>query len=184
MNIRTESRIKELNNIFSLLNLDYQNFNKNNRFSFLFAKEQIIRGKVMVEYTEINTFLDMCLYFYFFPKKTKISNKEHYERIKRSKRVNNFDNYLLRELKLIRKIELLSKIIKIPKSIAEDIKKINKLRNILAHAPRVVFDTKKPIYKGKNIFTLEGLKLFLNDSDRIQHFIINCHYTISKYWRR
>jgi hypothetical protein len=176
------NKIVELEEFYSLLHLDYKNFKKNNKLSFLFAKEQIIRGKVMAEYTEIDLFLNLCLWFYFFPKKKRnINNEEHFNNLQRSKRPSRLYSYILEYTDWSRKLSLLKEIIHIPKHIENNVEKIISLRNKLAHFPRIIFQPKKSIYKDKNIFSIEGLKLFLKDSDEIQNFLIDCHFNLIKH---
>jgi len=176
---------KELVNIYSLLGLDYQSFRENNKISFFFAKDQVIRGKVMFDYAEIDGFVNMCFWFYFFPKKNRISNMAHYKILVGNKRCRMLYDYVLPHLGLRRKIELLKRIVAIPRSIEENIRKIVDLRNKLAHySTRFYFGYEKIVYKNRNIFSSEGLKLFLEDSDKIQNFIQECHYNISKHTTR
>lgn len=182
--MKTKDLIEELDKIYSLLRLDYKNFNKSrSKTSFLFAKDEVIRGKVVVEYTEINLFLDMILYFYFFPKKGSISNRKHFNQIKKSERFNYFSDHLLEDMSLLKKLRLVKEIVTLPNWIIKDVTRINKLRNILAHSSRVIFVNPSLDYKGKGIFTHDGIKLFLEDSNRIQSFLAECHYVISKHRR-
>lgn len=174
------NKVVELEEFYSLLHLDYKKFKKNNKFSFLFAKEQVIRGKVMVDYVEIDEFLNLCLWVYFFPKKSRIDNKAHFEILQKNKRFRRLFNYVFPYVSLRRKIELLRKIVEMPKQIDNNIRKITELRNKLAHSPRLCLQPEKSAYKDKNIFSIGGLKLFLKDSEEVQHFLVECHSNISK----
>jgi len=169
--MKTKILIEELDKIYSLLGLNYQKFDKNIKYQFLFAKDQIIRGKVIFEYTEINLFLDVLFYFYFFPKNGGISNKEHYDRIRKTKRFKYFNDYLLQDLSLLKKVRLLKEIMEIPNWFIKDIKRMNNLRNIFAHSWRIILANPSLTYKGKSIFNYDGIKLFLEDSERMQIFL-------------
>ena len=71
-------------------------------------------------------------------------------------------------------MKLVKDIIKIPKNVAADIDKMNALRNSLAHAffPENL-NKYKPIYKGKNIFSVDGIKLFIDDMSVINDFFLS-----------
>jgi len=163
--------IKEIEEINSLLSLDYQNileYDKSSRTTYLeVAKQKIIRGQIITWYTLVDEFLNMELCHYFFGK------KKNFIYLWRTKKFQNFNYYVLEELYLLQKLRFVKTIKKIPKSIFGDIEKLNFLRNGLAHSffPDNLKKS-KPIYKGKHVFTLEGLKLLQQDFDDIFDFFI------------
>lgn len=71
----------------------------------------------------------------------------------------------------MRKMALVKEYQKIPKPVQEIITLTNIIRNAVAHSffpmnKRDFKKTGKVTYKGKDIFTLEGLKLFEDDSNK------------------
>ena len=61
----------------------------------------------------------------------------------------------------------------IPKAISKDIDSLNALRNGLAHAffPENLRKS-KPTWKGKNIYSLDGAKLFMDDMRKVSDFFV------------
>jgi hypothetical protein len=83
----------------------------------------------------------------------------------------------LESLYLLEKVRLVRSFYEIPKNIFEDIEKLNALRNAVAHAffpeaLRMYKKWQKVVYKGKDIFTLEGIKLFTEDMERVDDFFL------------
>src|SRR6266404_1889023 len=76
-----------------------------------------------------------------------------------TKKFKNFNYNILEGLFLLEKLRYVRSFMKIPKKITKNIDKINTLRNGLAHAffPENL-KRSKPIYKGKSIFTLQGIQ--------------------------
>ena len=168
---KQKTLIKEIEEINSLLSLDYQNileYDKDGRTTYLeVAKQKIIRGQIITWYTLVDEFLNMELCHYFFGK------KRNFIYLWRTKKFQNFNYYVLEELYLLQKLRFVKTIKKIPKGISSDIEKLNFLRNGLAHSffPDNLKKA-KPIYKGKHVFTLEGLKLLKQDFDEIFNYFI------------
>jgi hypothetical protein len=79
----------------------------------------------------------------------------------------------LEGLFLLEKLRYVRSFMKIPKKITKNIDKINTLRNGLAHAffPENL-KRSKPIYKGKSIFTLQGIQQFVDDMAEISDFFV------------
>jgi hypothetical protein len=61
----------------------------------------------------------------------------------------------------------------IPKSIVSDIERLNALRNGIAHAffPENLKKS-KPIYKGKDIFSVDGIKQLQHDMEQMWAFFV------------
>jgi hypothetical protein len=163
--------IKELEEINSLLSLDYQNilqYHKNWRTPHLeVIKQQLIRGQIITWYTLADEFLSMELCYYFF------GEKKSFIYLWRTKKFQNFNHFIIEELYLIKKLQFVKKIKNIPSSISENIERLNWLRNGLAHSffPDNLKKS-KPIYKGKHVFTLEGLRLLKQDFDKMFELFI------------
>jgi hypothetical protein len=163
--------IKELDDITSVLRLDYQNideYEKEARTPYLqAAKDKIIRGQVIVWYTLVDEFLNMELCHYFYGK------KQSFIKLWKTKKFQHFNYHILEELYLLQKLRFLKSIKKVPKNISENIERINYLRNGIAHSffPENLKKS-KPVYKGKDIFSLEGLKTLGDDVDKIVNYFL------------
>jgi hypothetical protein len=163
--------VKELNEITSLFSLDYQNilsYENGERTLYLeIARNKIIRGQIIIWYALIDEFLNMELIYYFFGK------KRDFIKLWKTKRFQNFNYYILEELYLMQKLRFVKAIRSIPMSISKDIGRLNVLRNGIAHTlfPENLKKS-KPTYKGKNIFSLDGIKQLQQDMDRIFDFFV------------
>jgi len=168
---KQKSIIAELDEISSLFSLDYNNildYEKEARTPYLeAARDKIIRAQVVIWYTLVDEFLNTELSNYFFGK-----NRD-FIRLWKTKRFRNFNYYVLEELHLMQKLRFVKAIRHIPKAIASDIERLNALRNGLAHAffPENLRKS-KPIYKGKNIFSVDGIKLLQDDMDQVGIFLL------------
>jgi hypothetical protein len=161
--------VHELDAISSLLSLDYVNildYQKDSRTAYLeVAKDKIIRGQIVIWYTIVDEYLNGELSDYFFGK------NRNSIRLWTTKRFQNFNYYVLEELHLMQKLRFVKAIKHIPKAIVSDIERLNALRNGLAHAlfPENLKKS-KPVYKGKNIFSLEGIKQLQEDMDHLRDY--------------
>jgi hypothetical protein len=72
------------------------------------------------------------------------------------------------------KLPFVKSISKVPKGVAADIERLNALRNGLAHAffPENLKKS-KPQWKGKKIFTVEGLHAFMDDMTKITEYFLH-----------
>jgi hypothetical protein len=70
-------------------------------------------------------------------------------------------------------------IYKVPKAIAANIEALNALRNGLAHAffPENLRSA-KPVYKGKDIFTIDGLTRFIADMGAVHDFFLHRNFGV------
>ena len=163
--------IKELDEITSLLTLDYQNIDKYEKqgrtFYLQAAKDKMIRGQIIIWYALVDELLNMELCNYFF------GRKKTFVKLWKTKKFQNFNHHILEELYLLQKLRFVKSIRKIPKNISSDIERLNYLRNGLAHSffPENLKKS-RPIYKGKNVFTIEGLKILNEDFERIFNFFL------------
>ena len=164
--------VQELDEIAGVLGLDWQNIKEYERDSrtphLERMKRHIIIGEVISQYTLIDEYLNMRLCHYFF------GGGKSFIRLWKTKRFQNFNFHVLEGLSLLKKLAFVKSISKIPKSVARDIQEINALRNGLAHAffPENL-RTSKPVYKGKSIFTVEGIKRFVEDMAQISQLFLH-----------
>lgn len=164
--------IKELDDIYTLLGMDYWNINKYPKAERTAAlesqKDQTIRGQIVMEYTVVNELLNTEICKYFFG-----SNKNLIP-LSRTKHFQNFNHHILENLYLLQKLTLAQAFARIPRNIVADIERLNALRNAVTHAffPENL-RRYRPVYKGKDIFTLEGIELFTKDMERVNKFFLN-----------
>ena len=118
-------------------------------------------------YTLTDEFLGSEIARFFFP------GRRSFPRLWRTKRFRIFNHHVIEELSLLQKLRCVRAIRVVPKSIAADIERLNALRNGLVHAffPENLKKS-RPVWKGKNIFTLDGVRELREDMDRIfEHFV-------------
>ena len=166
--------IKELDNIFSLIGMDYWEigkYSKESRTGILeFQRCQAITGQIIIHYTFINELVNLAVCMYFFRVgKRSIGWK--------SEKLQNFNYYILESRSLLEKFRIVKSVYGIPKNIVRDVERLNALRNVVAHKlfPENVEDfgkKRKAVYKGKDIFTLEGIKIFREDMGRVVDFLL------------
>jgi|SRR6266853_1022524 len=168
---KQKSLFAEVEKVSELLGLDWlqiTDYEREARTSHLERmKRHLIIGEVVMQYTLIDEYLNVHLCHYFFGRKTS------FIKLWKTKKFQNFNYNILEGLFLLEKLRYVKSFMKIPKKIAKDIDKINALRNGLAHAffPENL-KRSKPIYKGKNIFTLEGVQQFVDDMSEISDFFV------------
>ncbi len=164
--------LSELEEIAALTRLDYTNireYDPEERTARLrFMKNQLIRSQVIMDYTFVDEMLGAAICHYFFGK------KKGFIKLWKTKKFRNFNHYVLEVLSLTEKLRLVKAISKVPKGIAANIEALNALRNGLAHAffPENLRSS-KPIYKGKDIFTVEGLTFFISDMGKVSGFFLH-----------
>jgi hypothetical protein len=158
--------VRELEHICGELSLDFydiERYEPGARTALLeLAKDHIIRGEVVRSYTLVDEFLNAGGCNYFFGK------KRPFPELWRTKRFRVFNHYALETLTLLEKLSFSGAVRPIPKAIARNVRELNALRNGLAHS---FFPenrrTAKPVYKGRSIFTLEGLTRFSEDMQQV-----------------
>ena len=161
--------IKELDEIVELFGLNYgkiSEIEKEARIPYIrLAKDQYIRSQVVMTYVVIDEFLGSAICRYFFGK------KKNFFQVWRTKKFKNFNYYILEKLTLLNKLDLVKVILKLPKEIENAVRKINDLRNGLAHSffPENL-KRNKPVYRNESIYSIKGLKLFEEERDKINSF--------------
>jgi hypothetical protein len=164
--------VEELDDICESLSLDYWKvleYEKEGRSAYLeAARNKIVRGQVIIWYTLIDEFLNMELCHYYF------GRNRPFPKLWKTKRFQLFNHHVLEELHLMQKLRHVKSIKKIPKSILSAIERLNALRNGLAHAffPENLRKS-KPEWKGKDIFSSEGMKALQEDFDDMVEFFLS-----------
>ena len=107
----------------------------------------------------------ICDYYFHRPKKS-IS----YSRLWRTKHFKVFVHYLMDETYLLKKLSMVEAIKEVPIEVSKNIKRINDLRNALAHSlfpqnRRRYMPDKKVTYRGVDLFSRAGVIRFREDCD-------------------
>jgi len=168
---------RELDEIIQLFGLNYGNLEdaeKEARTPYLrMVKDQYVRSEVVMTYVVIDEFLGSAICRYFFGK------KKSFIQLWRTKKFQNFNYYILEKLSLLNKLDLVRVIFKLPREIENAIRRINDLRNGLAHSffPENL-KRNKPVYRNESIYTIKGLKLLEEDREKINDFFLKKLYSV------
>lgn len=166
---KQKALLKSLEQVIALLRLDWRkikDYEKESRTPHLERMHRhLIIGEVVTQYTLIDEDLNIELCLHFF------GRKRSFIKLWKTKKFQEFNYNILEGLSLLEKLRYVKSFRKMPKRIARDIEQINTLRNGLAHAffPENL-KRSKPVYKGKSIFTLEGVQQFVSDMADISEF--------------
>jgi hypothetical protein len=166
---KQQELFREIEEIASLLVIDYQNISrvkKSERTVHLqIIKNQMIRGQIIMYYVLVDDLLSDQIRRYYFGKKS------NFIKLWKTKRFKLFNHHVIEELSLLKKLSFVRAIMDVPKSITAEIERLNALRNGIVHA----FSPEnlrryKPIWKGKNIFTFDGIKSMVEDMEKVFEF--------------
>jgi hypothetical protein len=158
--------LKEARGIAALSRLDFWDIEKKDKESRTprlgNAITQMVRSEVVTQYTLLDEILTDLACRYYFKKKGKRFI------LWRQKKFRVFVNYIMDEMFLIKKVELVHAIRPLPKEVKSTVHRVNSLRNALAHSffPENRKEHRKVgkvLYQEKNIRTVEGLKGFQDD---------------------
>jgi len=156
--------IEDIKELQQILNLDYQVIIDGDKEGISpnleLARDHIIRGAIIMDYTFIDELLNERLSKYYFGQTSFI-------KLWRTKKFKNFNYYVLERLSLRYKLEHVQSISKIPSNISKIITDINVIRNALAHSFFPENRRKKPLYKQKDIYSMEGFKFFIKDVQKV-----------------
>ena len=162
---KVQAQLQEVRDIVGLLNLDHEALSRSSRdpeSQLIVAKHKLIRGQLVIWYTLIDEFLAnrMCRYFF--------GTKRSFPQLWRTAKFKTFNHFIVGTLTLLEKLRLARAITPIPKAICQDIERLNALRNGMAHAffPENL-RTLKPLWRGKDVFSLEGLRTLKEDMDTV-----------------
>jgi hypothetical protein len=160
---------REVEEIASMIKLDYPYilaYNRGARTPIIeHMRRKMILSEVITRYTLVDEHLNLTLCHYFFGRKKSTIQ------LWKTKRFQLFNHHVIEELSLMAKFRFAKSIKKMPKGVAADIDRLNALRNGLAHAffPENL-KRSKPEWKGKDIFRKEGLRVFLEDMDKMASY--------------
>jgi hypothetical protein len=163
---------REVEQIASMIKLDYPYilaYKRDARTPIIeHMRRKMILSEVITRYTLLDEHLNLALCHYFFGRKKSTIQ------LWKTKEFQVFNHHVIEELSLMAKFRFAKSISKVPKAVAGDIDRLNALRNGLAHAffPENL-NRSKPEWKGKNIFSKEGLRAFLGDMDKMAGYFWN-----------
>lgn len=179
LNSHQRRLVREMGDIAALARLDYTEiatYDPEERTPRLkMMKNQMIRSQVIMDYTFVDEMLGVAICHYFF------GRKRSFFKLWKTKKFRTFNHYVLEVLSLSEKLRLVKAVTKVPKAVAANIEALNVLRNGLAHAffPENLRSA-KPVYKGKDIFKIEGLTTFVEDMRKVQDFFLYHNFHIRK----
>jgi len=129
-------------------------------------RRHLIVGEVILQFTLLDEYLNVVLARHFF-------GHRPFPRLWRTKRFRNFNHYFLEPLATRDKLRYVKAIMPMPKALASDIEAVTNLRNSLAHAFFPENQKRsKPEWKGKSIFSVQGLEEFVEDMTAAsRHFL-------------
>jgi hypothetical protein len=165
---RTERKLRaEIEKIASIVSMDVWNIEKfrGNRITRLrMMKDKFVRAYVIQQYGFIDEYLTdiICNYYFHRPK------EGHYGRLWKTKRFRVFVHYLMDETYPLKKLSMVEAIKDVPADVAKAIRRINDVRNAIAHSlfpenRRRHMADKKLLYQGSDLFTFDGIQKFWLD---------------------
>ena len=162
--------IQELDRTCYKLGLDYWNSESRIEWSSTeleWMLRWIARGQVVYEYTVVDEVLSCRICWFLF-------GKRPFPKLWRTKKFRLFNYHVIEQLSLMPKLKFVKSLSGLPKAIYADIERLNDLRNALAHSlwPENL-KRYRPMatWKGKSIFTADGLVAFDDDMAKIhEHF--------------
>jgi len=166
---KQKALVKELEEMHALVRTDFWNVEQYERESWTtrleLMKRHIVIGEIVIQYTLIDEHLNVRLCRYFF------GRTKSFLQLWRAKRFKNFNHYVLEQLSLLEKLRFAKAITPIPKGVSVAIERINDLRNGLAHSffPENLRRSRR-LYKGKDIFSTEGISSLIDDMAKISEF--------------
>jgi hypothetical protein len=166
---RLQKRLrKEAEEIAQMAQADFWNIEKSeaewrtNRFRI--AISRLVVAEVVTRYTLLDEVLAEYLCAYFFKKRARKTYGIYWKQ----KKFRLFVHFMLDEMYLLKKMQMVHAIKPLPKEVRETIQKVNAIRNAMAHSffpenRKEHFGTGQVLYDGKDIRTVEGLRKFKDD---------------------
>jgi hypothetical protein len=158
---RAERRLQaEVKDIAFLVDVDFWAVEENYKPGYRAAKlklmkDKLVRAEVIYCYTLIDEYLTDVICDYYFKRRPKKS--VGYARLWRTKHFKMFVHYLMDETYLLKKLSMVEAIKKVPTDVSKSIKRINDVRNALAHS---LFPQNRRRYMAEKKVTYQGVDLF------------------------
>jgi hypothetical protein len=176
---RAERKLRsEIEAISSAIEMDVWNIDQYKRgpgraYTLMVMKDRLVRAEVIFRYTLVDEFLtDIICDFYF----RRPNKRVGYGALWKTKRFKIFVHYLMDETFLLKKLAMVEAIMTVPKSVSSAIKRINDVRNALAHSffpenRRRYMADKQVKYRNAPLFTIDGITAFQDDYETARsHF--------------
>ncbi len=175
---RAEQKLQaEVEAIALLIDVDFWAVEENYKPKYRKAKlelmkDKLVRSEVIYRYTLIDEFLTdvICDYYFRRPKKSL-----GYRDLWRTKHFRVFVHYLMDETFLLKKLSVVEAIKKVPVDVSKGIKRINDVRNAIAHSllpenRRRYMAERKVTYQGVALFSRAGIVKFREDYDIVHKY--------------
>jgi len=176
---------KEAEEIAEMAQVDFWNFEEEmegewRTVSFRVAIAHLVTAEVVTRYTLLDEILTDYLCRYYFKKPGK-SRYIFWNR----KKFRLFVHFMLDEMYLLKKMQMVHAIKPLPKEVRETIQKVNAIRNALAHSffpenRKEHMKVGKVLYDGKDIRTAEGLRQFKDDCHEAYNYLAS---RVRKVWK-
>jgi hypothetical protein len=124
----------------------------------------MVLAEILSKYTMVDQELSDLIQKYFF------GNQD------RTKRLMVFRQHILDDLFLIKKMDMVHEIKDIPKNVRNTIYDLNGMRNAFAHSVHPEYRRAhkkhmKVFYRGKDIETYDGLKMFMENTNQAHMYL-------------
>jgi hypothetical protein len=173
-------KVKELEEIAGIARVDFWNFadyedRDQRKACYDLARDRMVRVVIVSHYVFFDELLTNLIGRHYF------GAKRSEMKLWKTKRFRNFQYYIMEELSLMKKVALVKAFKPIPSRIAETVRLTNVLRNAVAHSffpanKRDFRRTKKVTYKGQDVYTVEGLRLFNDEAYEAIDYLFACVY--------
>ena len=136
-------------------------------------KRKFVRSEIIERYTLIDEFLTDIICDYYFSRPNK---RISYRNLWRTKHFRIFVHFLMDETFLLKKLAMVEAIVAVPAAVSKAIKRINDVRNALAHSffpenRRRYMADKKVTYNAADLFSLEGIEKFQADYEIARSYL-------------
>jgi hypothetical protein len=164
---RAERRLRdEVEEIASLVQMDVWNIEN--------YHGEKLRSEVILKYALTDEFLTDVICVYYFRKPKRMPTFQY---LWRTKHFRVFVHYIMDEMVVLKKLAAVEAITKVPRDVSNAIKRINDVRNAVAHSlfpenRRRHMADKKVLYKGVHLFTPDGVNLFQEDYWLVSRYFI------------
>jgi hypothetical protein len=177
---RTERRLQaEVRDLALLVEMDFWAIEENYRSQARKGKlklmiDKLVRSEVIFRYVFIDELLTCVICDYYFH---RLKKSVSYRDLWRTKHFKVFVHFLMDETFLLKKLATVEAIKKVPSDVSSSIKRINDVRNALAHSlfplnRRRYKAEGKVSYRGSDIFSREGMLKFHEDYSIVEKYFL------------
>jgi hypothetical protein len=166
---RQREQLKEAEAIANLTQLAYQRIEEADaearNILLKIAINKMVIAEIVTRYTLIDEILSVIIAHYYFKEQ---KNEVTFRKLWRTKKFQTFAHYILDEMYLLKKMDIVHAIQPLPSDVRKTVQKVNALRNAFAHSffpenRKEHRKNKKVLYGGRDVHTYEGLQLFIDD---------------------